>query len=405
MSVFVAAGNVGRVVINRAAKLVRQGRHWFLRRQKDVREGQKHATAQLRTGTDKSRDVARLAYSGVVRSSRYWERLRRRTWSSVARDIDARRTLRRIAAGDGPILVGPWLSEVGYEALYWVPFLRWFVKHYRVDPARVTVLSRGGVASWYDGIGSRYLEQFDLFTPEELTARNEARRGSNDQKQLGISMLDDEIVSRARDVLGLDRPTVCHPSVMFTLLRQFWLGNESLQTVLEYTDCGPIGIDSQVRLPPLPDRFVAVKFYTGRALPDTPVNRDRLRAIVERLAADLPIVTLNTNFAFDEHEDYVFRHVPGVTTLDGWVTPQNNLAVQTEVIRRAQRFVGTCGSLAWLAPMLGTDTLALYADDHFLTSHLYAAPHLYATMDAARFTALDITAFDHVDLLRSGPAR
>jgi len=113
-------------------------------------------------------------------------------------------------------------------------------------------------------------------------------------------------------------------------------------------------------------------------------------------------VTLNTNFAFDEHEDYVFRHVPGVTTLDGWVTPQNNLAVQTEVIRRAQRFVGTCGSLAWLAPMLGTETLALYADDHFLTSHLYAAPHLYATMEAARFTAFDISTFDHVNLLGTG---
>ena len=32
-------------------------------------------------------------------------------------------------------------------------------------------------------------------------------------------------------------------------------------------------------------------------------------------------------------------------------TPQTNLGVQTEVIRRADRFVGTCGSLAWLAPM------------------------------------------------------
>ena len=78
MSVFVAAGNGGRGGGNRAAKSGRQGRHGGRRRQKDGREGQKHATAQLRTGTDKSRDVARLAYSGVVRSSRYWERLRRR---------------------------------------------------------------------------------------------------------------------------------------------------------------------------------------------------------------------------------------------------------------------------------------------------------------------------------------
>ena len=41
------------------------------------------------------------------------------------------------------------------------------------------------------------------------------------------------------------------------------------------------------------------------------------------------------------------------------MTPQNNLAVQAEVIRRASLFVGTCGSLAWLAPMLGVPTMAV----------------------------------------------
>jgi ADP-heptose:LPS heptosyltransferase len=94
----------------------------------------------------------------------------------------------------------------------------------------------------------------------------------------------------------------------------------------------------------------------------------------------------------------VFQDVPGLVTLDGWMTPQNNLAVQTEVIRRATRFVGTCGSLAWLAPMLGTDTLAIYADDHFLTPHLYAAKHAYASMDAARFTPMDLAVLSNLDL-------
>ena len=27
-----------------------------------------------------------------------------------------------------PILVGPWLGEVGFELLYWIPFLRWFAR-------------------------------------------------------------------------------------------------------------------------------------------------------------------------------------------------------------------------------------------------------------------------------------
>ena len=401
MSLSIAAQNLARVVWNRTAKLYRRSRHWTLRRQKDARETGKHARAQVKLGSDRGRDAAQHAYAGVVRTSRYWDRLRRRTWPAIARDLSVRRVLRAAAAGSGPIVLGPWLSEVGYEALYWVPFVRWFTRQYDVDPDRVVALSRGGVSAWYGGIASRYVEQFDLFTPQEFAARNEARRGDADQKQLARSAFDDEVLSRARARLGLEDAAVCHPSAMFGLLRQFWLGNDSLQYVLDYTDYAPIRTMASAELPPLPDRFVAVKFYTGRALTDTPGHRDRLRGLVERIGRNHPIVTLNTNLALDEHADYVFQDIPGVITLDRWMTPQNNLGVQTEVIRRASRFVGTCGSLAWLAPMLGTDTLAVYADDHFLTPHLYAARHAYASMDAARFTPMDLAALDQLDALES----
>jgi hypothetical protein len=188
-------------------------------------------------------------------------------------------------------------------------------------------------------------------------------------------------------------------------MRQFWLGNDSLQSVLDYTEYSPVTTVAPVGLPPLPNEFVAVKFYTGRALMDTPRHRELLRALVERISRRYPIVTLNTNLAVDEHEDYVFQNIPGLITLDRWMTPQNNLGVQTEVIRRASRFVGTCGSLAWLAPMLGTETLAVYADDHFLTSHLYAARHAYASMEAARFTTLDLALLDQIDVFDRAEGR
>jgi hypothetical protein len=399
MSVSIAAQNLVRVVWNRTAKLYRRGRHWAQKRGKGVREGSKHARAQVRLGGERGRDAAHAAVGQLVHASRYWQRLRQRTWPLIANDIAVRRTLKSVAAGSGPIVVGPWLSEVGYEALYWVPFVRWFTRQYGIDPDRVIALSRGGVRSWYGGIASRYVEQFELFTPEEFSARNESRRGPADQKQFARSPFDDELIARACASLGIRGAAVCHPSAMFGLLRQFWLGNDSLQHLLDYTafDAVPPPPAPAVVLPPLPDRFVAVKFYTGRALMDTPAHREALRTLVERISRTSPIVTLNTNLAFDEHEDYVFRHVPGVIALDGWMTPQNNLAVQTEVIRRASRFVGTCGSVAWLAPMLGTDTLAVYADDHFLTPHLYAARHAYASMRAGRFVALDLALLDQLD--------
>jgi hypothetical protein len=352
---------------------------------------------------ERGRDAAQHAYAGVVRTSRYWDRLRDRAWPVVARDVAARRTLRSAMRGSDPIIVGPWLSEVGYEALYWVPFLRWFTRHYDVAPERVIAVSRGGVGAWYDGIATRYVEQFDLFSPHEFTERNDARRGEADQKQLGLSAFDREILARVCAALNLGSANVCHPSVMFQLMRQFWLGNDSLQSVLDYTEFEPITSAASVPLPQLPERFVAVKFYTGRALMDTPAHREQLRRLVERIGRRYPVVALNTNLSLDEHADYVFRDVPGVVTLDGCMTPQNNLAVQTEVIRRAERFIGTCGSLAWLAPMLGTDTLAVYADDHFLTPHLYAARHAYNSMEAARFTTMDLAVLDHIDVAELAP--
>jgi hypothetical protein len=189
-------------------------------------------------------------------------------------------------------------------------------------------------------------------------------------------------------------------------MRHFWLGTESLQQVLDHTRYVPLRTVSTGGLSPLttlPERFAAVKFYTGRALPDEPANRAALRALVERLARHLPVVALDTGLALDEHQDYLFKDIPGVVSLNQAMTPQDNLAVQTEVIRRASLFAGTCGGLAWLAPMLGTATLAVYADDHFLSPHLYAARQVYPSCGAAPFTAVDLRALQALHLTESIP--
>jgi hypothetical protein len=94
--------------------------------------------------------------------------------------------------------------------------------------------------------------------------------------------------------------------------------------------------------------------------------------------------------ALDEHEDYPFAGIPNVTSLRGLLTPQNNLAVQTQVIAAASAFVGTCGSVAWLAPLLGVPAVAAYVEDRFLLSHLFVARHAYRRAGAAPFLPLDL---------------
>jgi hypothetical protein len=392
-----AAQNVARAAFNRVSKLGRRGQQQSRRLSKQVRESTKAAKASVRGASAASRDVMSTAYSGTVRMSRYWSRMGARIVPRVTSDAAVRFELWRLSRGSGPIVVGPWLSEVGYEALYWVPFVRWFVDYYRVDPARVIAVSRGGVSGWYDGIAGGYVELLELYSSEEFAARNRARQDGQ-QKQFGLSAMDDEIVRAVYRTRGIERAAVCHPSAMFRLLRQFWLGNESLDYALGYLRYAPLVPTFAAPVPSLPDDFVAMKFYRARSLGMDDRHRHLLRALVKRIAERHPVVLLGTGMAFDEHEDFLFAGVPGVTNLAPQMRPESNLGLQTEVIRRARRFVGTCGSLAWLAPMLGTDTLAVYSDDHLLTSHLYAARHAYGSMSAARFDVLDLNALEQTEL-------
>jgi hypothetical protein len=361
-----------------------------------LKKGEKRVRATrggARAAVIRVRDDVGSLRGGLVRVSRRAERFRELQVEPYLQQWGIERQLTRLAAGSEPIIAGPWLSEVGYEALYWVPFLRWFADRWGVPPSRLVILSRGGVASWYQGVAGRYVEMLDLVTPAELARRHEERRSAGDQKQLRPGAFDEELLAAARRALGLRHARVLHPSLMFQLFRPFWFGNQPLDFLLRRTRFAPLTVP-----PPafsLPTPYVAVKFYTGAALPDTPANRQAMRAMVQGAARDAHIVNLDTGLALDEHEDYLFDDVE-VTSLRPHLTPQNNLGVQAAVIAGASTFLGTCGSLAWLAPMLGVPTVAVYSDDRFLRPHLYVAPYAYRGMKAPAFSTVDVTALPYV---------
>src|SRR6185503_7399210 len=149
-----------------------------------------------------------------------------RAFRRQADEIEA--TLAGLAQGRAPIIVGPWLAEVGYEVLYWIPFLRWFQDAHGIPSDRIVVLSRGGMESAYAGIAGRYVDLFDLMTPQEFAARNLQRRANDEgggQKQSASSTLDEELLAAARARLELGDARVCHPSLMFRLFREVWYGN------------------------------------------------------------------------------------------------------------------------------------------------------------------------------------
>ena len=309
------------------------------------------------------------------------------------------REVAQLATGSDPLIVGPWLSEVGYEALYWVPFVRWVQATYHVDPARLIVVTRGGAAVWYRDITTRSVELFDVLPPAAYAERNARRAddGGGTLKQWAISPLDEEIADEVRRRADAPRARLFHPSLMYRLFQQFMLGHRPSSFLLRRTRYRRIAIPD-VALPPLPRDYVAVKFYTAASLPPTPAITRMLQSMVLALAEQRPVVMLDTGFALDDHEDYTFARASRIHTVRDMLRPEDNLAVQTAIIGRSSGFVGTCGSLAWLAPMLGIDTTAVLADARFLHGHLQVARQVFQTLGGGRFSPLDISTFDQLGL-------
>src|SRR5262245_5875914 len=197
-----ALRNVSHVVWNRIAKFQRRTAHTTRRAMKGVRETAKDVRASASGTVDAGKDAGSHVYASTVRTTRYWRRVQQQTIPRIAREISVRRELRAAARGNGPIIVGPWLGEVGYEVLYWVPFLRWFCDRYHVQPSRLVVLSRGEAASWYRDLSMRYIELLDLFTVGEFAARNAERQQAGDQKQQHVAGFDHDILNRVRQQSG-----------------------------------------------------------------------------------------------------------------------------------------------------------------------------------------------------------
>jgi hypothetical protein len=113
------------------------------------------------------------------------------------------------------------------------------------------------------------------------------------------------------------------------------------------------------------------------------------------MAREVPVVLLDTGLVLeDDHADYGFDGSATIVSARPWMTPQNNLGVQTQIAAGAKAFVGTCGSLTWLVPRLGVDTSAVFVDPKWLHAHLPVAMRAAHKLDGGRFAAADLRALD-----------
>ncbi len=312
-----------------------------------------------------------------------------------------RAELRRVAKSRTPIIVGPWLSEVGFEVLYWIPFLTWAVKEFDLSPDRLFVVSRGGAGLWYRDLADHYVDVFDLMSVKQFQRRNEARwQDGGNQKQMAVSDFDDQIVELVKEHHGLRDVVLLHPSVMYRLLRYYWAEKAAISLLQKHAVYRRMpAIDAASMLKTLPHEYVAVRFYFRPSFPDTRENRALVTRFIRALAATTPVVLLNPGLSMDDHEDFDPGTGMGVHKIDHLMTPTQNLEVQSAVIANARAFIGTYGGLAYLGPFYGVPSIGLFSNaEELVLTHLDVSRRLSRQLGVPLVT-LDVQEVEMVETL------
>lgn len=292
----------------------------------------------------------------------------------------------RIAASSRPLLIGPWTGEVGFELLYWIPFVEWVRSQWNIAPDREVVVSRGGVASWYRRDEARYVDIFSLFEPDEFRVavadekRKHRRPGAFDERVT-------HAVTTRREYAEID---ILHPGLMYRAFAPYWSDELGYSLINQFTRPRLLNPPEAPIPPGLPADYVAVRFYFSECFPETEENRTFARCVVSSLAERSSVVVLNPGFRADEHNDWA-PDAPGrVIGITDGMSPARNLAVQSAVIAGARSFVGTYGGYSYLAPLYKVPAVAFYSKASFKLHHLHAAQRAFSEIGAAPLLPIDV---------------
>lgn len=303
--------------------------------------------------------------------------------------------IKKVGTSGQHIVLGPWVAEVGFEVLYWIPFINWFKEKYEIPSERLHIISRGGADLWYRHITPNYTDLFDLFSPQEYQDKNaisQSKPGS--LKHQECSDFDLEVYQRYRDRTDARNFEILHPSLMYGLFDAYWKGAVSTSLIRQrsqfLTFSKDISFDEKI-FSYLPKDYVAVKFYFSPCFPDTQKNRDFLRVAIKNLAKTNNVVVMSTGLKIDDHRDSEIAKVADrIFHIDQFTDFRNNLNVQTQIIARAKKFFGTYGGFSYLPLFYGKPSISFYSNmQDFLPKHMDIATR------AARF--LKFGAFEKQD--------
>lgn len=275
------------------------------------------------------------------------------------------RLVAELNADSRPIACGPWRSEVGFEAMYWLPFLRCLASKVKGFDKRAVVVTRGGLAPLYADVAHAGHDLYALRDVADVRRENlydhKFRHEAKTIKQLQMTEWDEQVLADAARELGLGTLYhVVHPAWMYWALAPYWeehAGLKYLTSLAHYARLPKIAIDAD-----MPQDYVAMKWYARPTLPYPNADvAEFVQHVVAVVAKQVPVILLN---AGGEHDDHIDIPIVGdnVHALPPELKPEENLKVQAAVIANAKCFVGTYGGMAQLALRLGVPSISFWTE-------------------------------------------
>lgn len=257
------------------------------------------------------------------------------------------------------IFVGPFTSELGFEVLYWLPYLDYLCQRYRIDPSRLIVVTRGGAGRWY-GAGQS-VELYDYVPPGDVRLlAHQGQRENASVKQLRMTAWETRLLALIAERMGVRRYGVLHPSRLYRAFDAFWTTQkEGLAPAFNRLRFRELAVGPPPVGLALPESFVCVRWYQRVTWPLRDELLDWTRAVVAEIAKTTPVVVLTSSVYADDHVDFPAPSGENITVVSAepW---KENLAVQASIIKRASAFVGTWGGMAQLAVRLKVPTAAFF---------------------------------------------
>lgn len=301
-----------------------------------------------------------------------------------------------------PLIIGPWLGEVGPELQYWIPWLQQQKQSGAFGDRRIIVLSRGGVASWYQFVTPEYVEVFDLV---DAAAYKAVRSERTTEKQFSWTPGERQLVQQVADKLGIAKYDTLHPSKMWETLLIYFEEKKSLAWFLEQLHFERI---TPVVTPglQLPEQYVAVRFYQSELFPATQENQAAVADLLERLLTHHSVVALVTKQQLDDHAQFPMPASSNIHTVAIDTDWKNNLGLQTQVLAQADALIGTYGGLTILPGLVGKPCFGLIGAPlgkqqalHF--RHEAVTHYLYQQVAQQPYQVIQLAAWHQLESLLS----